>query len=194
MKRGGVTREEIVRASRELIARHGIRAVRVDEIARKLGISKRTLYELFADKTDLVNACLYEMGQEHRQTIVREITGSNADPLQRALRLTDEFIESLFAVDRNFLDEIRGKRAFADHYEEQRVFWRDTFVRLSEEALQKGYLLTGVPVARFAEHIMNALLDLRQQNASPEELHFFGRTMLRGIATRPGIERIDNRA
>ena len=49
MKRG-VTKEEIIHATQELIARNGIRAVRVDEIAQTLGISKRTLYEMFTDK------------------------------------------------------------------------------------------------------------------------------------------------
>ena len=41
MKRGA-TRDEIIRATQELITRNGIRAVRVDEIAQTLGISKRT--------------------------------------------------------------------------------------------------------------------------------------------------------
>ena len=36
MKRG-VTKEEIIHATQELIARNGIRAVRVDEIAQTLG-------------------------------------------------------------------------------------------------------------------------------------------------------------
>ena len=49
MKRGA-TKEEIIRITQELITRNGIRAVRVDEIAQTLGISKRTLYEMFADK------------------------------------------------------------------------------------------------------------------------------------------------
>ena len=60
MKRG-VTKEEIIHATQELIARNGIRAVRVDEIAQTLGISKRTLYEMFTDKNDLVSACLDAM-------------------------------------------------------------------------------------------------------------------------------------
>ena len=38
-----VTREDIIRTTRDLIIRDGIRAVRVDEIAQTLGISKRTL-------------------------------------------------------------------------------------------------------------------------------------------------------
>ena len=60
MKRGA-TKEEIIRITQALIARNGIRAVRVDEIAQTLGISKRTLYEMFADKDDLINACLDAM-------------------------------------------------------------------------------------------------------------------------------------
>ncbi len=49
MKRGA-TKEEIIRTTLDLITRNGLRAVRVDEIAQVLGISKRTLYEMFADK------------------------------------------------------------------------------------------------------------------------------------------------
>ena len=68
MKRGA-TREEIIRTTQELISRNGIRAVRVDEITERLGISKRTLYTMFADKTELVNACLGEMGRSIRRRI-----------------------------------------------------------------------------------------------------------------------------
>ena len=39
MKRGA-TKEEIIRITQELITRNGIRAVRVDEIAQMLGISR----------------------------------------------------------------------------------------------------------------------------------------------------------
>ena len=45
MKRGA-TREEIIRTTQEFIARNGIRAVRVDEIAQTLGISEGTVHSL----------------------------------------------------------------------------------------------------------------------------------------------------
>ena len=71
MKRGA-TKEEIIRITQALIARNGIRAVRVDEIAQTLGISKRTLYEMFADKDDLINACLDAMSSKQRERIDRK--------------------------------------------------------------------------------------------------------------------------
>ncbi len=66
MKRGA-TKEEIIRTTLDLITRNGLRAVRVDEIAQMLGISKRTLYEMFADKNDLISACLNDMARQQRQ-------------------------------------------------------------------------------------------------------------------------------
>ena len=65
MKRG-VTKEEIIHATQELIARNGIRAVRVDEIAQTLGISKRTLYEMSTSKKDHISACLEAMSPQQR--------------------------------------------------------------------------------------------------------------------------------
>ena len=38
----------------QIFIKQGIKAVRMDDIARQMGISKRTLYELFADKETLL--------------------------------------------------------------------------------------------------------------------------------------------
>ena len=88
MKRGA-TKEEIIRITQALIARNGIRAVRVDEIAQTLGISKRTLYEMFADKDDLINACLDAMSSKQRERIAPETTQRQrpAEDFQAGIRI-----------------------------------------------------------------------------------------------------------
>lgn len=75
MKRGA-TKEEIIRTTLDLITRNGLRAVRVDEIAQMLGISKRTLYEMFADKNDLISACLNDMARQQRRTSTPTANGA----------------------------------------------------------------------------------------------------------------------
>ena len=50
-----------------------------------------------------------------------------------------------------------------------------------------------IDAAAFAEQLMGTLLDLRLNGTSREELSLFGRTILRGAATRQGIELIDRR-
>ena len=47
-------RERIIGQAMQMFVLQGIRAVRMDDIARQLGVSKRTLYELFDDKESLL--------------------------------------------------------------------------------------------------------------------------------------------
>lgn len=50
--------ERILRTASELFYRHGIRAVGVDTVAAEAGISKRTLYNHFPSKDELIAAYL----------------------------------------------------------------------------------------------------------------------------------------
>ncbi|MCX8112409.1 MAG: TetR/AcrR family transcriptional regulator [Bacteroidia bacterium] len=50
-------REAIVEVAQRLIIQQGVRATTMDQIAEALGISKKTLYEHFASKDGLVEAC-----------------------------------------------------------------------------------------------------------------------------------------
>ena len=47
-------REKIMDTAMQAFIRQGIRAVRMDDIAQQLGISKRTLYEIYEDKEELL--------------------------------------------------------------------------------------------------------------------------------------------
>jgi TetR/AcrR family transcriptional regulator, cholesterol catabolism regulator len=49
-------KERILVKSHELFNRYGIRSVSMDDIAAQLGMSKKTLYQYYTDKDDLVNA------------------------------------------------------------------------------------------------------------------------------------------
>lgn len=193
MKRGA-TREEIIRTTQDIISRNGIRAVRVDEIAQTLGISKRTLYELFADKNDLVNTCLDAMSHQQQERIVACRRRRSANPLRSVFRLTNEYIDNLYLVDHCFLSDIRRKVAFAGHFDEHREFWRKELAASLETCREQQYLLSDIDSRSFSERLMNTLLELRLNGTEREELYFFCRTILRGAATQKGIDLIDHKA
>lgn len=193
MKRGA-TREEIIRTTQELIARNGIRAVRVDEIAQTLGISKRTLYEMFADKNDLVSTCLDVMSHQQQERIVACRKRRGGNPLQRVFRLVNEYVDNLFRVDHVFLSDIRRRVVFAEHYDEHRGFWHKELSEGLDVCLEQHYLLPGIDASTFADRMMSTLLELRLNGAQREELIFFSRTILRGAATKEGIDLIDRKA
>ncbi|MHA7128838.1 TetR/AcrR family transcriptional regulator [Algoriphagus namhaensis] len=61
-------REKIMDKSIEQFAQFGVRAVTMDDIARSLGISKKTIYQDFKDKKDLVNSAFKKMlSMDHDQ-------------------------------------------------------------------------------------------------------------------------------
>jgi AcrR family transcriptional regulator len=47
-------REIVIKRAAEMIAELGVKSLRVDDLARDLGVSKRTLYEMFGDKEELL--------------------------------------------------------------------------------------------------------------------------------------------
>lgn len=51
-------KERILSKANELFHRYGIRSVSMDDIAAQLGMSKKTLYQYFVDKDELVTAVL----------------------------------------------------------------------------------------------------------------------------------------
>jgi AcrR family transcriptional regulator len=63
MKHGPGTRDRIVSAAAELFYGDGIRAVSMDAVAERAGLTKRTLYYHFSSKDDLVAAYLDERDQ-----------------------------------------------------------------------------------------------------------------------------------
>src|SRR5882672_5020407 len=51
-------RERIREKAQELFMQYGIRSVSMDDIATHLGMSKKTIYQYFSDKDELVDAVL----------------------------------------------------------------------------------------------------------------------------------------
>lgn len=60
------TKDRILVKSHEQFNRFGIRSVSMDDIAAALGMSKKTLYQHFADKEELVSACFSQVMEQNR--------------------------------------------------------------------------------------------------------------------------------
>ena len=117
----------------------------------------------------------------------------SGNPLQKTVRLMNEYIENLYRVDHSFLSDLRRKVIFAEHYDEQREFWHKELVLHLDNCRKQELLLPEIDATAFADQLIGALFDLRLNGASQEEVSLFCRTILRGAATRQGIELIDRR-
>ena len=67
-------KEQIVETAMEAFTKLGIRCVRMDDIALSLSISKRTLYELFRDKENLLLEGLRMQQQQVNEAMIEVTT------------------------------------------------------------------------------------------------------------------------
>ena len=58
-------RDKIIEESLNQFLTYGIRNVTMDSIAANIGISKRTVYEIFRDKTELIHTCIKKLKLNH---------------------------------------------------------------------------------------------------------------------------------
>ena len=80
-------RESILEASYMLFHRYGIRSVSMDDIARELTISKKTIYQYFKDKDDLVSTVTARHMDMERQEMA-EIENSSVDAIDELAKIS----------------------------------------------------------------------------------------------------------
>lgn len=97
------TKERILVKAEELFLKFGIRSVSMDDIANQLGMSKKTLYQYYADKDELVDAVV----EGH----VSMIQGSCLDCRKNA----KEAIHEIFMMMERIMDEFNNMNPMLLH-------------------------------------------------------------------------------
>ena len=69
-------RNRIIEEASESFKTYGIRSVTMDSLANQLGMSKRTIYEIFLDKDELLMEVLKRMAQQQKDLVKRVLDES----------------------------------------------------------------------------------------------------------------------
>lgn len=89
-RRGGRgARERITRAAAELFDRRGIHATGVDLLTREAQVSKRTFYQHFSSKTELVEDYLRTIDASGGSPMERRLDNTDLRPRERLLAIFD---------------------------------------------------------------------------------------------------------
>lgn len=88
------TKERIRARAEELFMQYGIRSVSMDDIATQLGMSKKTIYQFFADKDELVDAVIVNE-VEHMQGDCINCNETAADAIDEIFLMMDKIDEQI---------------------------------------------------------------------------------------------------
>lgn len=154
--------ERIILKALELFKGSGIRLVTMDQIAEEVGMSKRTIYELFKDKDTLVLECLEAMHRQQMEEIQEIISGSS------------NVIEALYMMG----ERGEKKRAMINHlfFEDIRKLYPQIWDRMKSRAKAGAdsfsfkILTQGIKEGIFREDLNVEIVDIFF-NAMMEILH-----------------------
>jgi AcrR family transcriptional regulator len=99
-------REKIIEEAANMFKVYGIKTVTMDTLANHLGISKRTIYEVFADKDDLVICVLRWMAAKQREMVER-ILENSGNAIEAIFRLLETSIDYFQNMSPAFHDDLR---------------------------------------------------------------------------------------
>lgn len=130
----------LMEAIAPIILQNGIKAVTMDNVASRLGISKRTLYEIFENKNDMICCVIKHSREKHRQKF-QQILEESDDFLEMLIRLLMQHREFISSISANFLSDMdtiyREMRPFYDSLEKDNI--RD-FIEILNHGIEEGII------------------------------------------------------
>ena len=189
-------KDKILKKAMELFIQHGIRAVKMDDIAQGLSISKRTLYEIYTDKEEL----LFEGIKTYNCQRVDHLTEFAS---QKGIHVIDIILEAYKLK----VDEVRqvNPTFYEDILKYPKV---EEFIRTAHENSREEFLnfmQRGVNEGLFRKDINHVLIaqqmdamskyinqyNLWQKYSFSELFANFYLVSLRGLCTERGVKVLD---
>ncbi|MDR2887739.1 MAG: TetR/AcrR family transcriptional regulator, partial [Bacteroidales bacterium] len=128
-------KERIIEEASKLFGRTGIKSTTMDDIARHLGISKRTIYENFKDKEALLTACINSLHVEN-MSFCEKIFLKAGNVAEAILVLLQKGSEQASQWQFNMLNDIR--KYYPQVYKNSLLGVRADKQKKMEELVQRG--------------------------------------------------------
>lgn len=133
-------KKKILKAAESLFMKYGVRSISMDDIARHLAVSKKTLYQHFADKEDIVTmTCqshIEEMSGEFEQ-----IQKSAKNAIDELAKISICLRQSSEEMNPSLLFDLQKyhPRAWSVWLNHKNNFIRESVIRNLKQGIEEGY-------------------------------------------------------
>ncbi len=189
-------RERIVDVAFHAFVSQGIKSVTMDEIAAMLGISKRTLYEVFADKETLLVDCILKFKKD-ADTYAKSVYDESPDVLEVLLKCYLYSIEKLHRTNKKFFEDLKKYPKAHEVLRKHQHQDNENAVSFFTKGVEQGLFRSDVnfAIVNLLTHeqfnmLMNSEVFKAYSFLEVYESIMF--TYIRGISTQKGIRRLDD--
>ena len=193
-------KEKIIEKAIALFLRSGIRAITMDDISREAGVSKRTIYENFKDKDDLLRNCMIAMDIEYTKEH-EAVVQQSENIIQLVFGLMKLGIKAINQINPLFFDDLRRYhiRVWKEVYKISAEKQRTQTLTILRKGINQGVFRKEIDLEIVTILLMEQLRMMPDKTIFPHDkfsqsvtfenviINFF-----RGIATKKGLELIDN--
>ena len=195
-------KNKILLGSESLFLKYGFKSITMDDIARELGISKKTLYQFFDDKNSLVDqTVIRHIIQE--ECVCNELLNKVDNPIDYMLQITDSFGDIKKQINQSILFDL--KKYFKGTWDKLNDFRIDFVYKQVLQNLEKGkeqgYYsgdLNEKLISRFYIHLVDFMMN--PDNYHDENLDFktvhkeMMKYHLRAICTEKGLKYLNKKS
>ena len=188
--------QKILNQVRVLFMQYGIKSLTMDDLARHLGISKKTLYQSFSDKADLVLQGIQLHMDEEMEALDR-LHDESENAIDEMFLMSQHVSGHLQQMHPSILFDLQKyyPMAFAKFEEYKLKTVMSCLIRNMEEGIEQGLyrenlnipIVAGLYVGR-----MDLFFDQKlfpSTKYSPKDVYFEAiRYHIRGIASEKGLE------
>jgi len=127
--------ERIIEGGEELFLTAGIKSVTMDDIARHLGMSKKTIYQFFKDKNELVIALVKKKLQEDEDQM-SEIISKSGNVIEEMINMMKCSEEIFSRINPIVIHDMQ--KYHPDAWKQFQNFKSQVLVHTMEDLLKKG--------------------------------------------------------
>jgi AcrR family transcriptional regulator len=192
-------RSRIIDGAAELFKTYGMKLVTMDSLASHLGMSKRTIYEVFKDKDDLLTGVLKHMARKQQELVEKILkeSGNAIIAIFRMLEINIDHFQNMspaFQTDlRKYHYEVLMKRSdrseMPDYRNNQQIIERGIKEKLFRKEINPD--LANRCLYSLGRSVMDFELYPFETFTRKEVIRQSFINYLRGISTSEGIELID---
>ena len=187
-------KEKIITLSRELFLSSGFSGTTVDDISAELGISKKTFYKIFPDKSTLLRTAVFSL-MDMTDTKISKILAGKKPLIERFKALTETLMEATSKITPVFIRDI--KKNAPELWEEIRAkrsaLIQKYFTQVINEGVKDGYIrrdldkkLMIIIYLAAVENIMNPAVLSKMEYSVGEVFDVIITMIFQGVLTDKG--------
>ena len=188
--------DRILRTSMEEFMRKGIKAVRMDDIANLLSISKRTLYEIYSNKEELLLEGVKMYEEEYEAYMSKFAANHEHDVMDIIIEYYNHQIEFFSDINSKYLEELHRYSHVVEYLEKRGKMRRETKRLFFEQGIKEGFFRSDLDY-EILSGIINCSMDyifegqLYKKYGMTVLLHNVVLLFIRGVCTMKGIAKLD---